>query len=408
MLEPEEERVQTAMTKTLYYDDSRRTEFEAEVLSTEETGKLFKIELDQTCFYPEGGGQPADLGTLNGVPVVDVRKEHDRIFHYLEKPLKEEEVQGRIDGNRRFHFMQQHTGQHIISGSLKQGENINTVSVHLGDETTTVETDSPHVTDEQCAKVEEAANSVICRNLSVAVQWVQDSDIPSLDLRRPTERRGLVRIVEIPGFDRVACGGIHVSDTGEVMLIKYLGQEKIRGHARLYWKIGKRAMEHFRLTAEIAGRLSEELSAQPDEIVDRVRKLKEEIKQNALDRRSLEDRLAVFAAERLFVQAEECEKGKLVAHLFDGESAQFLKDVGAKLVEKGNVIFCLISKADGKLFWCLGSGENMPLRFQGIKEKLLPIIQGKGGGRPPIYQGIGENPKGAEEFLRRFAQTAEG
>jgi alanyl-tRNA synthetase len=405
-LTEETDKVRNRVTKPLYYEDSRKTDFVAKVLATETAGKLYRIELDQTCFYPEGGGQPADLGTLNGVAVIDVRKDGDRILHYLEKPLKAKEVEGRIDWNRRFHFMQQHTGQHIISGSLKQCEAINTVSVHLGEDATTVEVDSPHVSDQKCAGVEETANGMVCRNLPVVVRWVEDSEVPQLRLRRPTDRRGAIRIVEIPGFDRVACGGIHVAGTGEVMLIKYLGQEKIRGHARLSWKIGRRSMEHYRAAAEISSRLSEELSAQPAEIVDRVLKLKEETKQRAYDLRILEERVACLMAERLLDQATEAGGGRLVARIYEGESAQLLKSVGARLAENADVLFCLISKADDKLFWCIGSGESIPFRFAEAREKLLGIIDGKGGGKPPIYQGIGNNPEGAEEFLRGFVEMA--
>jgi len=302
------------MTEQLYYRDNRKTEFTARVLSVEPgaegaagarlPGKGCAVELDQTCFYPEGGGQPADRGTLSGIPVVDVRKIGGRILHYLAGAPEGDEVAGRIDWARRLHFMQQHTGQHIVSAALKRVSDIDTVSVHLGEETTTVEVAAAEVSAEKLERIEEKVNVTVCRNLPVRTRWVDESEVPGLSLRRPTERKGRIRVVEIPGFDRAACGGVHVSSTGEVRLIKHVEQEKIRGHARLHWMIGSKAMADYRLKTELLRELVTELSAQPREIPERVRKLQEEIRDAAAARKDAEERLASLTAESLLAEAE--------------------------------------------------------------------------------------------------------
>lgn len=398
-------------TQALYYEDNRLAEFTARVLSAEPEGQLHRVELNRTCFYPGGGGQPADRGTLNERAVLDVRKREGRIFHYLHDPFPDREARGEIDWPWRFHFMQQHTGQHIISGCFARIDAVNTVSVHLGEETTTVEVDAPEISEEKTERIEEEANGVVRRNLPIESRWVDASELSRLSLRRPTDHSGAIRIVEIPGFDRVACGGVHVSETGKVGLIAYAGRDQIRGRVRLHWKIGNRAMKDYRMKSVLVNELAAEFSARPEEIVLRVRTLKDELKSTSSNLREAEERIARVTAEGLLAEARKVGSDAspvVVTGIFHGEGSGFLKRIAACLSEQPGVAFCAASREADRLLWCMGSGPSVSIPFDRIRTELLPLIDGKGGGKPPIYQGVGTRTGKAEDLLLRFAELVRG
>ena len=210
------------MTEKLYYKDPRMESFQAQLVHQMQEGDHWIVVLDRTAFYPEGGGQPADRGLLNGIPVIDVREREGEVYHVLPEALNQEgPVQGRIDFPTRFDFMQQHTGQHIVSASLIETAGYPTISASLGESYTAVEIDINSIQDAEIEAAEVLANRTVTRNLPVRTHWIQPEEAEHYHLRKPPPDVQRLRIVEIEGTDSAACAGIHVEKTGEVGLIKF-------------------------------------------------------------------------------------------------------------------------------------------------------------------------------------------
>jgi alanyl-tRNA synthetase len=392
-------------TEKLYYKDPRQCEFEARILSAEKEKKRWKVVLDRTCFYPEGGGQPADRGTLNGVPVIDVQKSGEEIIHYTgENPGADSggAVRGIIDWDYRFEYMQQHTGQHIISACLFAAGPYHTTAVHQGEEFTTVECDADEIAGETLERIEDEANRIVCANLPVETVFTDDKGLNEFSLRREAKVSGEIRIVHIADADTVACGGIHTEHTGEVGLIKYTASEQIRGNTRLYWKIGRRAYHDYREKTRICSALIDQFSARQHEIIDRSRHMEENLLQARNDIRSLKEELCALEAERLRA-GTAAEKKPVITRLYTEKDKDFLRSLcDALRSQEPEAALCLCNEAGGRLQWCIGMPENSSFDFNRVRHELLEAIDGKGGGKAPVWQGIGNNTKGSADFFSRF------
>ncbi len=396
------------MTDRLYYDDNRRTEFEATLVNAQRDGDAWRIELDRTCFYPEGGGQPADEGTINGIPVADVRKDGERIVHVMPEQPQGPKVRGVVDWTHRYDYMQQHTGQHVLSASLLRAGGLNTVSVHLGDDYSTIEVDREEVPEHVLLKAEDLALEAIGKNTPVETAWVDRDELDAESLRRETTRTGKLRIVEIGGVDRVACGGVHVSRTGELVLARLIRTEKIRGHMRTYWKIGRRAVLDYRMKTTIVSQLVDDLSVPDDGVIERVRQLQSNLVDLGRELSEVRKEMAANAAERAVANASPAGAGRVAVEEFHDREKDFLKQVAVMLLEEPSLYFCLTNRAEGRLQWVAGCGEGADLDFGAFKREILPLIDGKGGGKPPLWQGVGTRVDGAGGFLQAFPRLVAG
>jgi alanyl-tRNA synthetase len=395
------------MTSTLYYDDPELLEFDARVLGTTYREHGTEVELDRTAFYPEGGGQPADRGEIAGFPVVDVREEGGTIYHLVRGPLPCEltgtRVRAKVDPAQRRDYCQQHTGQHVLSGAFMAVGDYPTVSVHQGDSYTTIELAAEAIPSTDLDAVERCANEVIEADLPVTAHWATDRTIGDYPLRRPPKVSGSIRVIQIGDFDSVACGGIHVTRTGSIRLVRLYAVETIRGNVRTAWKIGDRAIEHYRETSETVARLSADLSAQPADLRERVGLLDQRVKAAELESRRLRDRIASLVAQRLIDAAEAPRPVRLVTAEFTDEPKDFLRGVMEHLVERTvGVAACLVNRVGNQIQWSVGMPAGSGLRFEEVRDDVLPIIEAKGGGRAPIWQGIGQRPDRAEDFLAAF------
>ncbi|MDQ8169151.1 MAG: alanyl-tRNA editing protein, partial [Gemmatimonadota bacterium] len=236
------------MTDRLYYTDARLDRFTAAVLDIADDGR--RVYLDRTAFYPTSGGQPHDLGTLGGIAVVDVIDEDDRIAHCLAEPIGVPVgamLVGQIDMTRRFDHMQQHTGQHLLSAMLADHFDWPTLSVHFGDDTNTVDVAAEDIDPAALADLERRANALIVQNRPVTISF--EDAAAATGLRKPSDRDGELRIVTIEGIDRGACGGTHVDSTGEIGALLLRRAEKTKGHTRLEFVCGHRAVTRARADA---------------------------------------------------------------------------------------------------------------------------------------------------------------
>jgi alanyl-tRNA synthetase len=416
------------MTEALYYQDPRLARTSARMASVARVASEASeapdgasadgsategwiVELDRTIFYPEGGGQPADRGTIGGLAVTDVRKEGQRILHTVAGKPGGDEVDCRLDWPRRWDFMQQHTGQHLLSSVLAARCGAATVSIHLGDEVSTIEVDREALADGDLAAVEDRAAELIAADLPVTSRWVDDAELAALALRRPTQRRGSVRIVEIGDVDRVACGGLHVARTAEVQLVRLARVERIRGRLRTHWKIGRRALLDYRVRARIVDTLGEELSAPPDGVAGAVAELRGRLDGQDKALEAAARRIARSQAAALVAGARLHGARRIVTAAFEGEAPDFLRRVGqelaseaglARLAGLAGLAFCLTNHAGGRLQWVMGADAKAGPQIAGLLPRLLATVDGRGGGKPPLWQGIASRPGGVGELLTAF------
>ena len=258
------------MTKKLYYEDAYATEFDAVVVSCEGN----QVVLDQTLFFPEEGGQSPDKGVLGGVNVLDVQIKNDIITHTLDKPLEVGAVvHGEIDWKHRFSNMQQHSGEHIFSGTVNRLYGYNNVGFHLSDNIVTMDFDGA-LTEEDVAKIEYLVNETIVKNVPITVTYPTKEELAAMQYRSKIEIEGQVRIVTIEGADVCACCAPHVRRTGEIGMLKVMSVQNHRGGVRISMLCGFRALEAFREKAAVITELMGALTASQELLPDRVEKLK--------------------------------------------------------------------------------------------------------------------------------------
>ena len=260
------------MTKKLYYKDAYMTKFTGKVLSCEEGKKGIAVVLDQTAFYPEGGGQPADMGILGNAKVSYVFIKDEVIYHVVDKALEVgKEVEGVIDFERRFDFMQQHSGEHILSGLINAKYGYNNVGFHLSIDYTTCDFDG-ELTKEQIQEIEILANESIYQNLAIDCTIYNDQEIKEKPYRSKLDLVGDVRLVTVPNYDTCACCGTHVKMTGEIGMIKCTNVERHRGGTRVTVLCGKRALQEAQQKQTIMAEVSQMLSAKPEVITSNLAK----------------------------------------------------------------------------------------------------------------------------------------
>ena len=265
--------------RKLFYEDITITDFTSTVISCEPAndGKQYRILLDATAFFPEEGGQSADKGTLNGLPVLDVQIKDVLIYHYLEQPLEPgTSVTGHVDWKQRFDFMQQHSGEHIVSGLVHERFGYNNVGFHLSLNEVTLDFDG-ELTPAQIQEIELRANEIIYQNLPVEISYPSKEELATLSYRSKIEIAGQVRIVTIPGVDVCACCAPHVAHTGEIGMIKITNCQSHRGGVRLNILCGARALADYNKKQDSVTAVSVALSAKQDLIADAVLKLKDDI-----------------------------------------------------------------------------------------------------------------------------------
>ena len=263
------------MTEKLYEKDAYIKEFTATVLDCKPCDSGFMVVLDKTAFFPEGGGQAADIGVLDDAKVFDAQIENGIVYHYTDKPLKMgDKVQGKIDFDRRFAFMQNHTGEHIVSGIAHALFGVNNVGFHLGEDLVTIDFDK-ELTRDQLNEIEYLANQKVWQNLSINAYYPSEEELKNTDYRSKKEIDGAVRLVNIKDTDVCACCAPHVKNTGEIGIVKLLDTERMRGGIRIVLKCGAFALYDYRTKYENVSQISALLSSKQESAADAVKKLDE-------------------------------------------------------------------------------------------------------------------------------------
>ncbi len=394
-------------TYPLYYDSPYENEFTARILQREKTKHGTAVVLDRTLFYPEGGGQPSDLGTLGGAEVTEVKKRDGEIWHFLKGEPEERAdgtAAGSLDWGHRYDFMQQHTGQHLLSAVMYRRYGYETMSVHLGGEYITIEVEADSITREVIEGFEDEAASLIARNLPVQAYWVAEEKAGKLDLRREPKVSGNIRIVQVDDYDAVACGGVHTAATGEVKLVKHIDTERIRGRQRLYWKVGDRAVRDYRLRTRVTAELSDLFSVPPEQLTERARGTVDELTALRREKAAYEERVASLEVTRLVEAAERVGEFRVAFGEFHGESKEFLRRLAEAVKEEQRCLLAAVNYGEKGMQWVIAAGPGSEIDFNRHRVNLLEPIAGKGGGKTPVWQGVGEEPGGVGEFYRRVKE----
>jgi alanyl-tRNA synthetase len=317
-----------------------------------------------------------------------------------------------VDLAHRREYQQQHTGQHILSAALyKRG--LNTVSVHQGEEYTSIEVDAEAVAPELLSAVEEDANAVIEADLPITATLVPEDEIGTFPLRRPPKVRGEIRVVQVGEHDCVACGGLHLPRTGLVRLIRTLGTESIRGNTRVLYAIGDRAIRHYELCSEVVSEVGSSLSAKPAEIPERVSKLTEQVASLTTELARATEKTAGIVASGLVREAQRDsdrseDQPLVIAANLGNYDAAFVRSVVEQLLVADRVVAALTAtqpEGDGtakRMLWSVGASPGVEFDFAAHRETLLAPIEGKGGGRAPIWQGVGSATDREVDFLEAF------
>ena len=366
------------MTEKLYYENARLAGFSARVLSCREGKKGWEVILDRSAFYPEGGGQPGDTGFLGGVRVSDTHEKQGEIVHYCEAPLAEgEEVEGKIDFERRFDFMQQHSGEHIVSGLLHARFGCDNVGFHMGRDLVTIDFNCA-ITAEELREVEEAANRVIWENRPINISWPDAEALAALPYRSKKELSGDVRIVECPGVDCCACCGTHVRSSGEIGLIKLLSVHPFREGVRIEMLSGKRAYDYITAAVDQNGAVGALLSAKFDATAAAAKRMQDELVAANYRLTGLENR--VFAG-----MAEKYSGEEDVLLFEEGLSPDALRRLADAIMDRSSGRCAVFSGNDEAGYkYAIGKREADLRAF--VKE-LNGSLRGRGGGKPFFAQG---------------------
>ncbi len=377
-------------TERLFYQDVCLKEFHGKVLSCREQGGTFRIVLDRTAFYPEGGGQPSDRGILGERRILDVIEEGEAIVHVADGPLEEgAEVLGRIDWDRRFALMQQHSGEHIVSGLIHRRFGYDNVGFHMGSDFVTIDLNGL-ISPDQLKELEKEANEYIWQNHEVRVFTPSDREIEALSYRSKKELEGQVRLVEFPEADLCACCGTHVLNTGEIGLVKLVSVRHFREGVRIEMLCGREAFSYLNLHWDQNSRIGVELSVKPEDTWRAVKRLKEEIMEGKNALNSLKQSIYLR-------MAEQCrEKGDALIFVCDMDSNDIRRQADYILDTCGGI--CAVFSGSDIEGYKYDIGERDG-DVRSLVKDVNRVLGGRGGGRPFFAQG---SVTGSKEGITLF------
>lgn len=365
-------------TEKLFYQDAYLRETTAKVLECRKGKHGYEIVLDRTCFYPEGGGQPGDRGTLNGIPVTDTHEKDGMVLHYTDSPLEPgTEVTAVIDWARRFDLTQQHSGEHMVSGVVHRIYGYDNVGFHMGADMVTIDF-SGELTEQQLREVETEVNQRIWLDDTVKCWYPSPEELKEIPYRSKKELTGKVRIAEFPGADICACCGTHVAHTGEIGLVKIVSVEKFHSGVRVEMLSGGRALRYLTAVQDQNRQVSQLLSAKVMETAKAVKNLTDEAERLRQQVYAMEN--AQFAAK-----AEQLRGQGNVLVKMDGLSADGVRRAAIAIQETCGGRAAVFS-GDEENGYKYAVGEPDGNLRDWVKE-LNGALQGRGGGKPGFVQG---------------------
>ena len=376
------------MTERIYYTDPYRTDFTATVVASTVEGDHRIVMLDRTAFYPASGGQPFDIGALNGFPVVEVTDRDEGIAHLVQGSLEVGDiVRGVVDWRRRFDHMQQHTGQHVLSAAFDRLHGAGTESFHLGAETCTIDL-GREIPADAIASAESEANQIVWEDRPVHVRFVEAGDAAKMPLRKETGRTGTLRIIEVDGYDTSACGGTHVARTGAIGMIAVISTERFRGGVRVSFVCGGRALHALRQLKSAVDASVRLLSVLPAELPPAIERLQTDSRDLRRAQKTMTEQLAEYEAQALAQQGVRIGSTTCVVRAVDGADANRLKSLAAAIATNASHCAVLVTSIAPYLVVAARSAD-VSLDSSRVVRSLIDAFGGRGGGRPELAQGGG-------------------
>jgi alanyl-tRNA synthetase len=402
----------TDLTDRLYYHDSSLRDFDAMVISCTPEGPRWKVILNKTAFYPTSGGQPHDLGTLGDAQVVEVIDapsapggsdvanpgDPQHVVHYTTAEVPVGPVHGQIDWPRRLDHMQQHTAQHLLSAAFIELFGFHTVSFHLGKEISTIDLAAPSVVPRQLEAAERRTNEIIFEDRPVVIRFGTAQELAESGIRKKVDREGILRAIEIDGFDRQPCGGTHLARTGQAGLILLRKLERSREHWRIEFAAGYRAFAAARADFATLTQAASLLSCALADVPSGITKSIDDRRTNNTAIKRLEERLATLEAQALLQHHPETSSGpRLIVATPPDATPAYLALLAAKVATEKNAIALLVSRETGHVV--AARFPDLPQDLGATLRESLKEFQGKGGGAKHFAQGALPDPSQADAFI---------
>jgi alanyl-tRNA synthetase len=396
-------------TRRLYYDDSFRREFDAQVLTCEaevrDNKPAWGIVLDSTAFYPTSGGQPHDLGKLGETNVIDVLEHGDEIIHIVDGCLEKGSVHGCINWPRRYDHMQQHTGQHLLSAMFQERFGRPTVSFHLGDGICTIDLRGPEPSPEILEGAEHAANQIIADDRPLTVRYGTAEQFAEMGVRKEVQRSGILRAIEIEGADLQPCGGTHVARTAQIGIIVVRGCSKMRQDWRVEFVCGRRVVKLARQDFRLLQQASHTLGCSPDDLAASVDRILKERDAHFKSLKFALQRLAVADASDAVTSTSSDASLRIIAQAFDENTPpEYLNYFATELAKAPGTVALLGRTACGHLIFAQHPGVGRDMNA--LLKQVFSEFSGKGGGTKDFVRGRLSDPAQAAKAVERAKALA--
>ena len=376
----------------LYYLDRYIREFTAEVLESKEVDGRYHVVLDKSAFFPGGGGQPGDTGYIEQNRVFDVYEENGILYHVVEKkPLKIHRVKCKIDWEKRYDGMQQHLGQHVLSGCFYSLFNANTVSFHMGNESSTVDIEG-FLDESKIREAERVANEIINQDIEVEFLTPSKSELKKMKIRRALPKTDdAITIVKIGNLDINACCGVHPKSTLDLRMIKIKRWEKHKGATRIEFLAGKRAIDATLRRDNIINTICRSIKCGENEILNAIGNMSNEIKYCQNENRTLRIALSNYEVKEMIESSEKINDMTVIKRIYENEDLKYIGKIAEKLVENRKTIALLAIKNDDKSNLIFASSKDSDISMNELIKDAITLIDGRGGGSKFLAQGGGKN-----------------
>ena len=374
--------------KKEYLKDQYCDKYNANVVKcTKNKNEQYEVILDKTIFYPHlSGGQPRDFGTIDGIEVLNVYEdENEEIIHVLGSKVSGS-VQLSIDFKRRFDHMQQHTGQHILSGVFYRRYNGKTIGFHLGDEYTTIDLDLQNITKEIMEQVELECNSIIHSNINVDTKVLDFQGAIEYGVRKYPEGQELIRAVKIGDKDCVACCGTHVNTTGEIGIVKVVKWEKYKNGTRVEFLCGERAVKDYIVKNQILQELGNSFSCHTLDLIDNIKKYKENAANLQKKYSVLKDSMSKYIAKDLINTAVLKDNVNYIIHVFEDESIKDVRHIATNIVKEDDVVCAFIIKNSADCSLLFAQSKNVDIDILSCFNQCVELTGARGGGNSKLVQ----------------------
>lgn len=384
----------------LYYLDRYIKEFTAEVVEVKEIDGMYHVALDKSAFFPGGGGQPGDTGFIESSKVIDVYEDNGVVYHVLEKkPLKIHRVKCKIDWEKRYDGMQQHLGQHVLSGCFYSLFNANTVSFHMGSESSTVDIEG-FLEEDKIREAERFANEIINQNIEVEFFTPSKSELKKIKIRRALPKTDdAITIVKIGDLDINACCGVHPKSTLDLRMIKIKRWEKHKGATRIEFLAGKRAIDDSLRRDSIIATICKSMKCGESEILNIISKSAEEIREYQNENRMLKLELSKYEIKEMIESADKIGDISIIKKIYEKSNLKHIGKLAEKLVENKKTIALFAVKYDDKSNLIFASSKDNDISMNELLKDAITLIDGRGGGSKFLAQGGGKKSNNLEATI---------